>query len=43
VYRRALPIWAHVVDVLELLAALVMVPFVLQVLGVFAWARGLAG
>jgi type VII secretion integral membrane protein EccD len=42
-HRRVLPIWPHMSDVLENLGCLALVPFVLQALGVFAWARGLAG
>jgi type VII secretion integral membrane protein EccD len=41
--RRLLPIWGHLANVLETLTALTVVPLILQVLGVFAWARGLAG
>ncbi|GGU76754.1 type VII secretion integral membrane protein EccD [Lentzea flava] len=42
-YRRLLPIWPHLSDVTENLVSLAVVPFVLHSLGVFAWARGLAG
>jgi type VII secretion integral membrane protein EccD len=42
-HRRMLPIWPHMGDVVENLTCIALVPFVLQVLGVFAWARGLAG
>ncbi|MFI9005951.1 type VII secretion integral membrane protein EccD [Actinosynnema sp. NPDC053489] len=42
-HRRMLPIWPHAGDVVENLACLALVPFVLHALGVFAWARGLAG
>ncbi|SDM81437.1 type VII secretion integral membrane protein EccD [Allokutzneria albata] len=42
-HRRLLPIWAHLANVLETCAAVALVPFLLQVLGIFAWARGLAG
>ncbi|MGW5645804.1 type VII secretion integral membrane protein EccD [Saccharopolyspora sp. NPDC003752] len=42
-HRRVLPIWPHMADVLENLGCLALVPFVLHALGVFAWARGLAG
>ncbi|MGI5499192.1 type VII secretion integral membrane protein EccD [Lentzea sp. CA-135723] len=41
--RRMLPIWPHMGDVVENLTCVALVPFVLQVLGIFAWARGLAG
>jgi type VII secretion integral membrane protein EccD len=40
--RRALPIWLHLGHVLETLSAMAIVPVVLQVVGVLAWARGLA-
>ncbi|MFB9909024.1 type VII secretion integral membrane protein EccD [Allokutzneria oryzae] len=42
-HRRLLPIWAHLGNVLESCAAIALVPFLMHVLGVFAWARGLAG
>ncbi|MET8759927.1 type VII secretion integral membrane protein EccD [Lentzea sp. NPDC004782] len=42
-HRRVLPIWPHMVDVLENVVCLALVPFVLHALGVFAWVRGLAG
>ncbi|PRY38974.1 type VII secretion integral membrane protein EccD [Umezawaea tangerina] len=42
-HRRVLPIWPHLSDVLENACCLALVPFLLQALGVFAWARGLAG
>ncbi|MGM1060385.1 type VII secretion integral membrane protein EccD [Saccharothrix sp. Mg75] len=41
--RRALPVWGHLANVLELCAAIAMLPMLLQVLAVYAWARGLAG
>lgn len=42
-HRRVLPIWPHLSDVVENLLCLALVPFVLHALGLFAWARGLAG
>ncbi|HEX7304356.1 type VII secretion integral membrane protein EccD [Lentzea sp.] len=42
-HRRVLPIWPHMGDVLENVVCLALVPFVLHALGVFTWARGLAG
>lgn len=42
-YRRMLPIWPHLGDVMENVLCIALVPFVLHALGVFAWARGLAG
>jgi type VII secretion integral membrane protein EccD len=41
--RRLLPIWGHLANILETLTALAVVPLIMQVLGVYAWARGLAG
>lgn len=41
--RRLLPIWGHVGNVLETATALALLPLLMQVLGVYAWARGLAG
>ncbi|MET0132134.1 MAG: type VII secretion integral membrane protein EccD [Kibdelosporangium sp.] len=41
--RRPRPVWAHLASILESAAALAVVPILLQVLGVYAWARGLAG
>jgi type VII secretion integral membrane protein EccD len=41
--RRLLPIWGHIGNVLETATALALLPLLLQVLGVYAWARGLAG
>lgn len=41
--RRLLPIWAHVGNIVETGTALALIPLMLQVLGVYAWARGLAG
>ncbi|XVS67705.1 type VII secretion integral membrane protein EccD [Actinosynnema sp. CA-299493] len=42
-HRRALPLWAHLANVLEICAGIAVVPVLLQVLHVYAWARGLAG
>ncbi|MFD9698131.1 type VII secretion integral membrane protein EccD [Lentzea sp. NPDC059081] len=42
-HRRVLPIWPHLSDVLENAGCIALVPFLLHALGVFAWARGLAG
>jgi hypothetical protein len=41
--RRLLPIWGHLANVFETLAALLVVPLTLHVLGLYAWARGLTG
>ncbi|RKT56742.1 type VII secretion integral membrane protein EccD [Saccharothrix australiensis] len=41
--RRLLPIWGHLGNILETGTALALVPLLFQVLGVYAWARGLAG
>ncbi|WP_433261117.1 type VII secretion integral membrane protein EccD [Actinosynnema sp. CS-041913] len=41
--RRLLPIWGHVGNISETVTALAVLPLLLQVLGVYAWARGLAG
>lgn len=42
-YRRMLPIWGHLANILETVAAVAAVSFLMEALGVFAWARGLAG
>ncbi|ONI77338.1 type VII secretion integral membrane protein EccD [Actinosynnema sp. ALI-1.44] len=42
-HRRLLPIWPHMGDVMENLCCIALVPFVLDAMGAFAWARGLAG
>lgn len=39
--RRLLPIWGRVANHLELLSAAVALPIVLQLFGVYGWARGL--
>lgn len=41
--RRLLPIWGHLGNIAETVTALAVLPLLLQVLGVYAWARGLAG
>jgi type VII secretion integral membrane protein EccD len=41
--RRMLPIWGHTANVLDTVAGIIVTPLLLQLLGVYAWARGLAG
>jgi type VII secretion integral membrane protein EccD len=41
--RRLLPHWARVADIAEYAAAIAVLPLTLAVLGVFGWARALAG
>ncbi|HKT01893.1 MAG TPA: type VII secretion integral membrane protein EccD [Rugosimonospora sp.] len=41
--RRLLPIWGYLANVLETLGTLALMPLMMYLLGVFAWARGLAG
>jgi type VII secretion integral membrane protein EccD len=41
--RRMLPIWGHVANGLEWVSAAALVPVVLQLFGVYAWAQGLFG
>lgn len=41
--RRLRPYWGRAVDIFESLTAVAVLPLLLQVLGVFAWMRGLAG
>ncbi|MEV6712778.1 type VII secretion integral membrane protein EccD [Lentzea sp. NPDC051208] len=41
--RRLVPIWVQRAQWLESLVAAATIPVLLQVLGVYAWARGLAG
>ncbi|RKT86449.1 type VII secretion integral membrane protein EccD [Saccharopolyspora antimicrobica] len=41
--RRMLPIWGHLANIFDTCTALAVVPLLLQLLGVYAWARGLAG
>ncbi|GAA3464471.1 type VII secretion integral membrane protein EccD [Saccharothrix longispora] len=42
-HRRPLPLWGHLANVLEICAGVAVLPVLLQVLAVYAWARGLAG
>ncbi|GAA0504195.1 type VII secretion integral membrane protein EccD [Saccharopolyspora subtropica] len=41
--RRMLPIWGHLANILDTATAIALVPLLLQLLGVYAWARGLFG
>ena len=41
--KRQRPYWGRAVEILESLAAIAVIPILLQVLGVYAWMRGLAG
>ncbi|MER6990045.1 type VII secretion integral membrane protein EccD [Saccharopolyspora hirsuta] len=41
--RRMLPIWGHLANVFDTATAIAVVPVLLQLLGVYAWARGLFG
>lgn len=41
--RRLLPIWQHVANISESVTALALVPVLLQILGVYGWARGMFG
>ncbi|MFL6119489.1 type VII secretion integral membrane protein EccD [Actinophytocola sp.] len=41
--RRLRPYWGRAVEILESVAAVAVIPILLQVLGVYAWMRGLAG
>jgi len=41
--RRPRPVWAHLANLAETLTMISIVPVLLQVLGAYAWARGLAG
>lgn len=41
--RRLLPIWEFIATVLDVVAALALLPIVLQLVHAYAWARGLAG
>lgn len=41
--QRPRPVWAHLANVAETLTVISIVPVLLQVLGAYAWARGLAG
>ncbi|MEU5846088.1 type VII secretion integral membrane protein EccD [Saccharopolyspora shandongensis] len=40
---RMLPIWGHLANIFDTVTGLAVVPLLLQLLGVYAWARGLAG
>ncbi len=41
--RRLRPYWGRAVEIFESLTAIAVLPILLQVLGVYAWMRGLAG
>lgn len=41
--RRPRPVWGHLANIVESLAMVAMLPVVLAVLDVYAWARGIAG
>ncbi|MBE1461411.1 type VII secretion integral membrane protein EccD [Kibdelosporangium phytohabitans] len=41
--QRFRPYWGRAAEILETLTAVAVVPILLQVLGVYAWMRGLAG
>jgi type VII secretion integral membrane protein EccD len=41
--RRLRPVWGHVANIVETVTALAIIPVLLQVLGAYAFARGLAG
>ena len=41
--KRQRPYWGRAVEILESLTAVAVVPILLQVMGVYAWMRGLAG
>jgi type VII secretion integral membrane protein EccD len=41
--RRLLPIWEFLATFFDVVTALVVLPLLLQLLGVYAWARGLFG
>lgn len=41
--RRLLPIWGHVANGLETVSAIAVVPALLQLFGVYAWASGIFG
>ncbi|GAA4826688.1 type VII secretion integral membrane protein EccD [Saccharopolyspora rosea] len=42
-HRRLRPIWGHLANVFDTVTALAIIPLLLQLLGLYAWARGLAG
>ncbi|HYQ63786.1 type VII secretion integral membrane protein EccD [Actinophytocola sp.] len=41
--RRPLPIWGHLADLADTTTAIAVLPVLLQLLGVYGWARGLGG
>ncbi|GAA1981861.1 type VII secretion integral membrane protein EccD [Amycolatopsis minnesotensis] len=41
--KRLRPYWGRAVEIFESITAIAVVPILLQVLGVYAWMRGLAG
>nr|WP_225953699.1 type VII secretion integral membrane protein EccD [Kibdelosporangium phytohabitans] len=41
--RRMLPVWGHLANIFDTCTALAIIPLLLQLLGVYAWARGLFG
>lgn len=41
--KRQRPYWGRAVEILESVTAVAVIPILLQVLGVYAWMRGLAG
>lgn len=41
--RRVVPVWVRRAHLVESLVAVAVIPVLLQILGVYAWARGLAG
>ncbi len=41
--KRQKPYWGRAVEILESITAVAVIPILLQVLGVYAWMRGLAG
>lgn len=43
VHRRPKPIWAHLANLSDTGTTIAIVPILLQVLGIYGWARGLIG
>lgn len=41
--RRLLPIWGHLANGLETMSAIAVIPVLLQLFGMYAWASGLVG
>jgi type VII secretion integral membrane protein EccD len=41
--RRLLPIWEYMASILDVAIAVALIPLVLQLVGAYAWARGLFG